>query len=167
MHAWRWHQELPAQPACGVCCVNEAGEECRDSRLPWAAAGTEAPCPGSCTQTGPAKCHFLPGSMPSNSAPPPVASERPFSSHYINCAPATWPRAGASHASLMRKADGLKAPLHILPGKFFCLFREYPPEQEDELIQTQHHHLSNRERNTRHIYCINKWVCAESYKVAQ
>lgn len=90
--------------SCDPCCVDKAGEEWQDIQPPWAAAGTESPCPGPCTQTGPAKCPLLPGSMPRNSLPPPMASEGLFTSHYINYVPAAWPRAGTSPVSLIRKA---------------------------------------------------------------
>lgn len=71
---------------------------------------------------------FYLASTHSHSPPRPVASEEPYTLQYVNCAPATWPAAGISHITLIRKADGLKAPLHIFPGK--CLFREYPPARK-------------------------------------
>lgn len=161
--------------ACPASCdswhMDKAGEEWQDIEPPWAAAGTEPPCPGSCTQTGPAKCLF-PGSMPRNSLPPPVASEGLFASHHINCAPATWPRAGTSPAGLIRKAsEGISAYFaRELP------VQRVPPKQEDELIQTPHHHGSKRENNpylfiylfTYLFICsFNKWVNAEHYEVVQ
>lgn len=148
-----------------LCCMNKHGEVQQDSLHPCAVAGTETPWLGPCTQRSPPECHFLLGSRHSNSLPPPVASEEPYTSQYVNCASATWPTAWISHVGLIRKADGLTAPLHIFPGK--CLFREYPRARKVISCRPKTSMWITTEYNTRHICFINKWLYAESFKAAQ